>query len=139
MANPHKGEVEFKVDDRTYTVKFSANVMAEIDEALDPAEANKIMTMGRASARVMRKVFWIALRANHPEIKSEAEAGDLVGFAQLLQVTQRGLMLAVMGPEKLAALEAADAMKNEAAVASNPPAPDQGSATGPEPTARGAN
>ena len=137
MANPHKGEVEFDVAGKTYMVRFSANVMAEIDEALDPADANKIMGIGRASARVMRKVFWIALRANHPEIKSEEEAGDLVGFAELMRVTTRGLMLAVMGPEKLAALEAAEA-KAEAAEA-NPPVPDQKDATGPEPSAHGLN
>ena len=141
MANPYKGEVEFQVDGKTYMVKFSSNVMAEIDETLDPADANRIMTAGRASARVMRKVFWLALRANHPEIKSEQEAGELVGFSQLLEVTQRGLMLAVLGPDKLAGLEAAEADQRapDSASTQNPLQPDQKGVIGPAPGEPGSN
>lgn len=143
MANPHKGEVEFASDGKTYIAAFSANVMAEIDSTIDAAAFERFSKGGGAAATVMRTIFWLAVRARHPEVDSEVKAGDLVAYHEMADICREGLLLATGGVKALEAYRAAIAKEADdgETSAASPPMPDrepQGS-TGPALSDYGSN
>lgn len=87
MANPHKGEVTFTVDDKIYTLRLSVDALVRTERAageLDgvkrvgfPKIARMLADPETLSLDLARTVFWCALRERHPDLTVE-RAGDLM-------------------------------------------------------------
>ena len=80
MANPVRGETAFEADGKTYTLRFSANAICEMEEALGRGIGvigQEMGSMETARLTTVRAVFWAGLRDHHPDIDLKA-AGDLV-------------------------------------------------------------
>jgi tail tube GTA-gp10-like protein len=90
MANPVKGEVEFALGKKVYTLKFSTNAMCELETALggNVVElAHSMSDPAKMSIRTIRTVFWAGLRDHH-EAVSEHEAGRLMDDLGLVEASQ---------------------------------------------------
>lgn len=80
MPNPHKGDVEFKVDETTYTLRYSIDAICHLEDAtgktlLELAEDLKDFKSIRMS--LVRKILHAGLREHHPDL-TEVEAGELI-------------------------------------------------------------
>lgn len=95
MANPNKGEVEFKGSDgKTYTLSLSINALCELDEALGVDDVvNKLVATGKVTLKQYRTMFFIALRQHHKDIVDEKAAADLVIVGQMMQLLTKAIML----------------------------------------------
>jgi tail tube GTA-gp10-like protein len=90
MANPHKGEVEFTVGKKVYTLKFSINAMCELENALGGSVvdiANTLSDPSKMGVKTMRTVFWAGLRDHH-EALDEIEAGRVMDELGLVEASQ---------------------------------------------------
>ncbi len=87
MANPHKGEVSFEVNDKTYMLKFSIDALASLE-----CEFGKLEGKGKVPARQIfqelsdpermsisgvRLALWAGLQEHHPRMTIKA-AGELI-------------------------------------------------------------
>lgn len=84
MANPHRGEVSFEADGATYTLRYSANSLCELEESLGRGviEITRELASWKDSPEkirfgLIRAVFWAGLREHHPELDLKA-AGELI-------------------------------------------------------------
>ena len=84
MANPHRGEVTFKVADAEYTLVFSTNAICELEERLDKGLNAIVANMERLTT--VRAMLWAGLRAKHPDI-TIAKAGELIDTCGMLVAT----------------------------------------------------
>lgn len=86
MANPIKGEVDFKVGDTVYRLRLSINDLIEVEGLtglgiLQITEMfNSVQTL---KAGDVRAVLWGALRQHHADIDLIA-AGEIMAEARLL-------------------------------------------------------
>ena len=95
MANPHKGEVSFTIEGETYKMSYSADALAELEDALGMT-VNEISTVMQDTAKfkigMIRTVFWAGLLDHQEDMKMPdarrllkrmkvAEVSDLVGRA----------------------------------------------------------
>lgn len=128
MANPHKGEVEFKVGEKSYTLRLSADAICNVEEAtgkgvlvlLEQLNKKETVTMG-----LVRLFLWAGLKEHHPEIDIKT-AGELIVDA--------GGIFAVLEIFMLAFARAFP--DGEAGESGNPPTPGQ-VMTGPDSAERG--
>lgn len=80
MANKLKGEVSFEVGEKSYTMRFSANALCELEDATDMginAVASQISDPANLRLKTVRAVFWAGLRDHHPEMTLH-QAGEIV-------------------------------------------------------------
>ncbi len=128
MANPHKGEVNVEIGGRKYLLSFSANALAELEQALgmNLAEIGALM---RDQARIRvahwRTMFVLALQDNHEEIEEKAAHAlfKKLSIAEAIGKTGNAYEIGFNGMAELAA------QKMEAA---SPPSPGPSSEpTGP--------
>ncbi|MEW9808599.1 GTA-gp10 family protein [Mesorhizobium marinum] len=116
MANPHKGQVDLKAGDKTYTLSFSINAMCELEAHFDEPItkiAARLQEPDSVSMTNIRALLWAALIDGLPEIKSGPNGGlDFAG--QLL--SEAGV------PEAMDALGRAfaSAFPSEASAKGNP-------------------
>jgi hypothetical protein len=85
MTNSFRGEVPLQVGETTYTLRFSANALCELEDALGMG-INKIAAQ-MADPETMRMktvmtVVWAGLRDRHPDI-TLAQAGEILTDASL--------------------------------------------------------
>lgn len=73
MANAHRGEVEIKAGDKTYTLVFTINALCDVEEA-SPG-VNILGDFSKLSN--IRLMLWAGLRTRHPEI-GKADAGRIL-------------------------------------------------------------
>lgn len=88
MANPHKGEVELKVGEVVYQLRFSIDAICHLEEATGLGFAMLVVKMSNPatmSLTLVRQVLHASLREHHPEI-------DLVGAGKLI-VPAGGVLL----------------------------------------------
>lgn len=79
-ANPHRGSVEFEIEGKTYTLRYSINAICVLEERagrtlLQLAEDLKDITTLRMAT--IRDVLYAGLIEHHPEI-TVAAAGELI-------------------------------------------------------------
>jgi hypothetical protein len=77
LAKLRKKSVEITVDENTYYLRYDLNALVELEDAYDNIEKafnfeeNPVGAIGK-----LRKVLFVGLRANHPEI-TEDEVGGM--------------------------------------------------------------
>lgn len=109
MANPHKGEVAFEAGGRNYTLRFSADALCQLEDALGRGLIdilNEIAGWFDAPEKIrfsfIRQVFWAGLRDAHPDIDVK-QAGELLlaagGAIAGLGMINKGLAQAFPTPE----------------------------------------
>lgn len=84
MGNPHNGEASFQVEGKTYALRFSADAICQMEDALGlgimaiAAEMSSwVKDPSRISMKFVRAVFWAGLQDSHPDVDLKA-AGDLL-------------------------------------------------------------
>lgn len=81
MANPHKGEVAFEAGGRTYKLRYSANALCELEDAVDKplSEIAEILSdPKKMRIKMVRAVLWAGLTDNHLDVTIK-DAGLIVG------------------------------------------------------------
>ncbi len=79
MANPHRGEVDLTVGDKTYTLRLSINAMVEVEQISGLGISDIIAELQAApKLGTLRTLLWGALREHHPKM-SLVDAGDIIG------------------------------------------------------------
>ncbi len=78
MANSLKGEVDFQLGDKTYTLCFPSNALVEVEE-VSGKDIVTVLTEWQQSPAVapLRTLLWGALRKHNPDA-SLLDAGDLI-------------------------------------------------------------
>lgn len=80
MANKFRGDVSFESFEKTYTMRFSANALCEMEDALGMgvnAVATKLANPESMRLTMVRSVFWAGLHDHHPEITLR-QAGEII-------------------------------------------------------------
>lgn len=102
MANPHRGEVEISAAGKVYNLRFSANALCDLEEALGMGVSEIAASMGSGMrVSVARAVFWCALRDNHPEVDERA-AGHVMsdlGIVKAIEAVSKAFGLAFPNEE----------------------------------------
>lgn len=88
MANPHKGEVAFEADGKTYTLRYSIDALCELEAAVGkgfPVIASEFSDPDKMSIRLARAILWAGLLEHHK--MTQREAGEVMaGAGGLLKV-----------------------------------------------------
>lgn len=98
MANPHRGEVELKAGEKTYTLVFTINAVCELESHLNKSVTEIVGSMDRIT--VVRAVLWAGLQHHH-KLTLE-EAGDIMhaaGAAATSAAINQAMTLAFPAPE----------------------------------------
>lgn len=85
MGNPIKGEVDFRVGDKTYRLRLSINQIIEVEDLLGVGIikiAGMFNNVESLTAGSVRAVLWGALREHHPEVDIMG-AGEIMAEARL--------------------------------------------------------
>lgn len=80
MANQVKGEVDFMVGEKTFTLKLGNNARAEAEAVVGKPWvqiATELFDAGEARQGTARAVLWAGLRRFHPEL-SLLDVGDMM-------------------------------------------------------------
>lgn len=80
MANPHKGEVGFTADGREWVLRYSANALCTLEDALDMSTGEMVARLqdaGGVRMTTLRAVFWAGLQDHHKDVSKE-RAGELM-------------------------------------------------------------
>jgi hypothetical protein len=91
MANAVKGEVEFVVGDKTYTLKLGHNARAEAETVVGRPWGEimtEIANPAVISYGTSRAVLWAGLRQSHPKL-SLFDVGELMDEAEDEYVGQK--------------------------------------------------
>jgi len=75
MANQHKGEYSFEVDGKSYTLRFSADTICDLEERLDKSmsQISELMSdPATMSMRTVRQFFFAGLVAKHGNLDAES-------------------------------------------------------------------
>jgi hypothetical protein len=102
MANPHKGEVPLVAGDTTYTLRFSTNALASIEDVLGLGVSEVIAAMqGSVKIGTLRAVLWGGLQGAHKGT-SLLDAGDIIdaaGVSAASEAISKAFQLAFPAPE----------------------------------------
>jgi hypothetical protein len=109
MANPHKGELSFEADGKTYTLVYSNNALVELEDKLNRGIVDLTTEMSlwaqdptKIRLGLLRAVFWAAFIEHHPEVDLKA-AGELItkvgGVAEVTSLVGEAFARAFPDPE----------------------------------------
>jgi hypothetical protein len=104
MANTERGEVDFEASGKTWTIRYTANALCEMEDALGQKTGAIIGQMQGAdgvSLKTLRAIFWAGLRGGGQKVSIEA-AGDVmdaVGIPAVTELIGRGFERAFPGAE----------------------------------------
>jgi hypothetical protein len=90
MGNIHRGDIEFTVDKKVYTLRYSINAMCDLEERLGQSvvEVGTLMSdPAKLSMSVIRSIFWAGLRDHHEAI-TETEAGRIMSALGIVEASQ---------------------------------------------------
>jgi hypothetical protein len=80
VANKFKGEVSFNPGEKDYTLRYSANALCELEDALEMgvnAVATQLANPDSMRLKMVRVVFWAGLRDHHPDV-TLLQAGEII-------------------------------------------------------------
>lgn len=81
--NPHKGEVELKVGDKIYTLRYSVDALCRLEAATGkgfPVLAGEMGDPERMTITLVRQVLWAGISCDGRSLMLE-EAGELIPLA----------------------------------------------------------
>lgn len=91
MANANRGEVDFSVNGKTYTLRYTTNALCELEDALDcglPEIVERVRDPKSVRLSTVRALVWAGLREHHPTITLH-EAGTLVGEYGMMETLHK--------------------------------------------------
>lgn len=97
MANPHKGEVTFPAGEESYTLSFSANALAELEDMLGigVSEFGELMSdPKKIRMKTMRTIFHAGLLDHHPDVDAKQAA---MLFSKVMPTEAVGLIVKAFG------------------------------------------
>ncbi len=84
--NPHKGEIDFQVGNRSYKIIFTTNAICQMETELGMSmmKIGSKMATGDVALNDLRVMLWAGLSEFHPEItiKNAGEIIDYLGFQE---------------------------------------------------------
>lgn len=102
MANRFKGEVSFDCGDKPYIMRFSANALCELEDALGMgvnAVATQMSDPSTMRLTMVRTVFWAGLRDHHPDVTLH-QAGEIItdlSLTKAMELVSKAFELAFQG------------------------------------------
>lgn len=101
MANPHKGELSFEAEGKTYTLVYTNNALVELEDKLDRGIVDLSLEMQswakdpqKIRLGLLRAVFWAGFIEHHPDVDVRA-AGELItkigGVAKVTDIVGEAL------------------------------------------------
>lgn len=78
--NQHKGDVELKVGDVSYVIRYSIDAICSLEQEMDkgfPAIAADMGDPAKMRISAIRQVFHAGLREHHPDMTLQ-QAGELI-------------------------------------------------------------
>lgn len=105
MANKHKGEVGFTAGDKEYRLRFSADAICNLEEALDKG-LNEIGTMLQAQDKwrmsTIRTMFGIAMKDAQPDISDDeiAQTFRSMRAKDALTIVIQAFSLSMVDPDE---------------------------------------
>jgi hypothetical protein len=99
MANPHRGEVPFDLDGKSYKLAYSINALCELEDQMGKSVveiADLLSKPERLHVSAVRTLFWAGLLDNHPGVTPE-EAGNIMtglGIVPALGLVAKTFVLA---------------------------------------------
>jgi hypothetical protein len=87
MANAVKGEVAVACGEKTYTLVLTTNALCELEDLLGQSTGKSIRQLSEMDMRVMRGMFWAALRRHHQAltVQGAADIIDALGAAKAIK------------------------------------------------------
>jgi hypothetical protein len=89
-SNPRKGEVEFTLGEKSYTLLFSINALCVLEERMGGGSfvelANAMRDPDKVGLSTLRTLFWSGLYERHEEL-TEKEAGQLMHDLGLVEAS----------------------------------------------------
>lgn len=80
MANKFKGDVSFDAGGRSFTMRFSANALCELEDATGMG-INALLTVladpAKMRLKMVRAVLWAGLQDHHPDVTLH-QAGEII-------------------------------------------------------------
>jgi hypothetical protein len=109
MTNPHRGELEFSVDDKKFVLQYTHDALIELEQELDRGIVgilNELQAWSKEPERIrlgwVRAMLWTGLRKHHPDIDLIA-AGELItaagGVGAVVNLTGEAMGRAFSAPE----------------------------------------
>lgn len=83
MANPHRGDIAFDADGKTWTLRYSTNALCELEDDLGEGVAALGKSMANPAGvklKTLRSLVWAGLRDHHADL-DKRQAGDLIDAA----------------------------------------------------------
>lgn len=82
MANEERGEVDFAVGERSYTLVLSMNAIAEMEARTKKTYGQLVASMSALDITALRDIFWMTLKKHHAKtFDTAAKVGDLIDEA----------------------------------------------------------
>jgi hypothetical protein len=80
VANRFKGDVSFDAGGKSYTMRFSANALCELEDATGMG-INALLTIladpAKMRLKMVRAVLWAGLQDHHPDVTLH-QAGEII-------------------------------------------------------------
>jgi len=104
LAKLRKKSVEITVDETSYFLRYDLNALVELEEAYENIEeAFNFETNPKGAIGKLRKVLFVGLRANHPDI-TEKEVGGMFTVENLSEFQEAiGKAMDIAMPEEVEA------------------------------------
>lgn len=99
MANPHRGEVELKAGDKTYTLVYTINSLCELEKTTEKSVDEVLSEINSGNPRLLaiRDLFWAGLLKHHKMTVNEAgEVMDEAGPILAAVTSQKAIALALV-------------------------------------------
>jgi len=93
MANKYRGEIAFKVGEKSYTFRLGTNELVKLEKELGVEDPFEKLSKGQLGVSALRTIMHVALSRHHEGL-SEEQAGDLIdelGFAKLGDLVSKAM------------------------------------------------
>lgn len=101
MANKTRGRFPVEIDGKTWVLQFTANAIAELEDATAKPIGDFLADLPKGGVRAMRTLMWAGLLHHQPGL-TQAQTGDLIdamgGFQAAMAVVTEAVQAAFPDP-----------------------------------------